>query len=783
MAPHNLAAVLLLLPATWAWDQCYFPDVGFFAIDEGLGISYTYALAAQPGKTYSGGYFQGNFGMVGLTDTAVVTPELDATVWTNAASVHQNLYIAEFDDLTGKMTKSWAFLGTERFSSGWGTATHIDNSGLKGMQDRLSLAVKGHFKETLTLPDGTVWSAPSSTPFIMKLVPTGAFPGTSTDGTSHGWYRVMNETLGVIIRSVDGDAGGNMILSQRTCMGQNATSGVYSGCTEHLTKLHSNDGRVVVWDVMSSVTLYSCRVTGTDDASTDGGGNTYCGFNFNETNAKITFTDPTGGEDKTFDPQHARVGIVKFSKDGVALWAKPTIEADCTCGFGLSVSKDGTLLGIIGYDSLGINAPDSLNDGAGLVARINTSPGLEGQIMWSDLPGVGTHALRGIEVTNDNQEVFVFGQVNSNPASGPLKLTDATGASTNIMTRGSYDVFLVAFKADDGAGKWVLTGGGDHMEYFFSIAVDPDDHDVYVGGTSRSATITWGDVTRDNPNYVHPIQARNGPKFNPRIDGPALNPTARSRAFFVQTKTQMSRPSCVDTCEPAVGMTEAGVKPGHCYIDRYCYANGEMSPFPGQHCFECTAPDTASHGTMAWSSTPNMAKGCFIDGTCYDNHEHKSVGRGEYTCDYCDHAKSNTSFSTIPGCELTTPKGDPRNVIEAFEPGLYIENGTQVMSWDDYMTTCSPPTDGDGAVLELTGEHPKIQFGDPTSPACTMQLVHDGSTQHLESTCAIAQPGQTSRRSLLELASSGEHVSRAEHESLKAAHEALTRKVEQILRK
>ena len=33
MAPHNLAAVMLLLPATWAWDQCYFPDVGFFAID------------------------------------------------------------------------------------------------------------------------------------------------------------------------------------------------------------------------------------------------------------------------------------------------------------------------------------------------------------------------------------------------------------------------------------------------------------------------------------------------------------------------------------------------------------------------------------------------------------------------------------------------------------------------------------------------------------------------------------------------------------------------------
>ena len=122
--------------------------------------------------------------------------------------------------------------------------------------------------------------------------------------------------------------------------------------------------------------------------------------------------------------------------------------------------------------------------------------------MWSDLPGVGTHALRGIEVTNDNQEVFVFGQVNSNPASGPLNLTDATGASTNIMTRGSYDVFLVAFKADDGAGKWVLTGGGDHMEYFFSIAVDPDDHDVYVGGTSRCDLARWRRAGREGNALV-----------------------------------------------------------------------------------------------------------------------------------------------------------------------------------------------------------------------------------------------------------------------------------------
>ena len=36
-------ALLLTLATVRGWNDCSFPDVGYFALDEGVGISYAYA--------------------------------------------------------------------------------------------------------------------------------------------------------------------------------------------------------------------------------------------------------------------------------------------------------------------------------------------------------------------------------------------------------------------------------------------------------------------------------------------------------------------------------------------------------------------------------------------------------------------------------------------------------------------------------------------------------------------------------------------------------------------
>lgn len=80
---------LLLLSPARAWDDCEFPEVGWFSLDEGVGISYTYALAAINGNMYSGGYTKGNFALVGVTSDGDVNPVPGATIWGDTTSDEQ----------------------------------------------------------------------------------------------------------------------------------------------------------------------------------------------------------------------------------------------------------------------------------------------------------------------------------------------------------------------------------------------------------------------------------------------------------------------------------------------------------------------------------------------------------------------------------------------------------------------------------------------------------------------------------------------------------------------
>ena len=79
-------ALLLTLATARGWNDCEFPDVDYFAIDEGVGLSYTYANAAMNGNLYSGGYTKGNFAFVGVTDGPDVNPVPAATLWGDTTS-------------------------------------------------------------------------------------------------------------------------------------------------------------------------------------------------------------------------------------------------------------------------------------------------------------------------------------------------------------------------------------------------------------------------------------------------------------------------------------------------------------------------------------------------------------------------------------------------------------------------------------------------------------------------------------------------------------------------
>merc|ERR1712087_267483 len=134
------------------------------------------------------------------------------------------------------------------------------------------------------------------------------------------------------------------------------------------------------------------------------------------------------------------------------------------------------------------------------------------------------------------------------------------------------------------------------MEYFFAFAKDPDTNDVYVGGTSRSEYITWGPVSRKNAMY-------NGQPGENNPD--TSSPVGSSKAFVVQIKTtSVVAASCLNKCDDAYPLQASDVKPGHCYIDRYCYADGEYAPYAGDECRKCesatnaiewSAPDTTAH--------------------------------------------------------------------------------------------------------------------------------------------------------------------------------------------
>ena len=170
------------------------------------------------------------------------------------------------------MTKGWHFKGSaiQMGALGHGPQTNdIDGiNGLRAMVDGAHLAVKGGFKQLLTLPDGTMWSSAQMTngdtrlatgqvPFVMKLdvsKTAGVAAGTT------GWAKMMDDGYpgGVDVASMDGDAMGDMIVTYTGCAtwdpdfdngndhyGRPNPPGKGLSCTDLVQKLAAADGAVV----------------------------------------------------------------------------------------------------------------------------------------------------------------------------------------------------------------------------------------------------------------------------------------------------------------------------------------------------------------------------------------------------------------------------------------------------------------------------------------------------------------------------------------------------------
>ena len=511
------------------------------------------------------------------------------------------------------------------------------------MQDRTHLAVKGDFSAQVTLPDGTLWSSGKHTDnsvrlntkdnvqFVMKL-DVSKTQGVGTGTT--GWARVLDEDhLGVTIHpggvanayvtDVHGDSSGNMILTYTGYSGYNATydngndrygrpqaAGKSTGGVHYLVKLSAVDGSEV-WKKVVPKALSFCTPT------TDG--SIFCAYTMSSRDGAPDF-----GNGKIMPAvTSTKTGIVKFDSLGVAQWAKATHDASFKY---LAVTEDGTALVIAG-----LSPTRGQND---LLSRIDTTNGNEGVVQWTDTgSGGGTHGFRGVQVSNDDPDktqVTTFGQINEG---APLTLTDSAGSATTVTSRGSYTIFVAAYDAADGTGKWAMDGGSDGLDYFFAFGIDPDSNDIYVGGGvyGTPQEFQWGDVKRKNVMY----------QYKPSSDISGYVGT--TKAFTAQIKSSKSPPSCLtDTCSATVGPQASDVKPDMCYIDRHCYDAGDFAPYPGADCMKCD-PTTAA-GRMEWS-TPIVTSHCFIGGKCIDDGALKSSDPSMK----CDVASSTSAYTEVKG--------------------------------------------------------------------------------------------------------------------------------------
>merc|ERR1719271_863346 len=186
-------------------------------------------------------------------------------------------------------------------------------------------------------------------------------------------------------------------------------------------------------------------------------------------------------------------------------------------------SSDGTMLAVMG--SLG----------GGLDSFVASLAPATGDVAWqSAMP-----YLRGVEISDDNQYVVVYGQ-------------------GTLSSYGSYDLFVAKVSATDGDGVWAMNGGGDGMEYFWGMGMDATGG-IYISGYSRSHLFRFGEQSMSNA-----MSAANGG------DG-------QNTIYTIKLSSTTTMPSCLSSC--SLPLSPAS---GTCFIDHHCYTHGAYSSY-GAH--------------------------------------------------------------------------------------------------------------------------------------------------------------------------------------------------------
>jgi hypothetical protein len=644
----SLLWLAVLETAVHAWDDCAFPKFDHFSIDEGAGKSWAYTATAMNDKTYLGGYALGHFGLQGVLENDEVPAANSAVLLGKTYSEDITLYVAEVSS-EAKMEKAWYFT-TDQIGP---RDNKIAVRGLHHSLDKDHVIVMGYYNGTITLPDGIVYDASdrlfygkAPVPFVVKLDVKGASSGVGPGTT--GWFAEVDKIGagfpgGAQVYSIDGFLNGDVLVSYGACMEFNSTDGAPSfwegfsyegglGCKHYLSKLRAADGSEIWRKEMPS----SFKVTGVvhgepifeefEPCRVIQDGSFFCAFHL-DVNETIKFN----GVPETTPSLQPKIGVVKFDNSGDAVWAKATVVAGSVTS--MSVNKDGTLLAVAGQDEAG-----SMRQGGGpaLLARIDTTNLHEGEVLWTDAAGYGSHGIRDCMVTWDPeqtvQQVLGFGQITSTTT-----LTDSTGAKTTLNARGSYEVFLVSYNATDGSGKYAVDGGSEGLEYFFELAMDMDSSAIVMAGAvgSGAKNIEWGNVKRPNAMNCEDTSS----------------PVGNYKAFFIKLKTETEIPACLDSCDSATGNLE--VKAGHCYIDRYCYKHDEVPMYPSHACLKCdanadavkwTGPDTTEHCFM-----PGRSPG---SGTCVAEGAMK---RGQ-DCMQCQPAVDSASYTLHADYQIVDKK-------------------------------------------------------------------------------------------------------------------------------
>ncbi|MBI4929666.1 MAG: hypothetical protein HY841_02810, partial [Bacteroidetes bacterium] len=189
--------------------------------------------------------------------------------------------------------------------------------------------------------------------------------------------------------------------------------------------------------------------------------------------------------------------LVKYNAIGGVVWAKNAGGKDWDQGE--SVASDGFgnlyMAGWYWSDTIIFGSDTLINAGVSgypigttdmFIAKYDTA----GNILWAKRAG-GTLGDSALSVTAD-----AFGNVY---VVGSFKSSSITFGSTTLTNAGgNYAMFIVKYDAN-GNVLWAKSAGGNNPDCPASVSSDASGN-VYVAGTFRSSSITFGSTTLTNTN-------------------------------------------------------------------------------------------------------------------------------------------------------------------------------------------------------------------------------------------------------------------------------------------